>query len=268
MRSLVRCWCSFLRLRKQNDCVKVMLIFLLVGLGFLFYSFYSGIQVYTMMKAPVEYVICGDGNIKDIEKLENGAAVSAQKTSSLLLSGPWGEITMQCLELSESYLEQAYAVSEKGAMKVIYLNQAAFEQISRMQDRKGQSLKISDAAGEELIVSYWLDEDESGKAKIKIWNDRTVDETPCAFCAANSARLSENDGTLRVWMPEQDLDGSNLRHLADMGFNIVNSCDVEKNALTLEMQLMQIKFGFLTSALCLLSVMALKKYGEIGRAHV
>lgn len=57
-------------------------------------------------------------------------------------------------------------------------------------------------------MSYWLDEDESGKAKIKIWTDSTVDETPCAFCAANSARLSENDGTLRVWMPEQDLDGS------------------------------------------------------------
>lgn len=102
MRSLVRCWCSFLRLRKQNDCVKVMLIFLLVGLGFLFYSFYSGIRVYTMMKAPVEYVICGDGNIKDIEKLENGAAVSVQKTSSLLLSGPWGEMTMQCLDFPDA----------------------------------------------------------------------------------------------------------------------------------------------------------------------
>lgn len=258
MTSIVKCWRRFCQYRRRDDRVKVMLLLACIGIGFFLYAVYSGIQAYTMVKTPVEYILNGNGHIYNIENMEDAAAVSMQRESSLTLSGPWGEMTVACVELSESYLTLAYGISETSAMKVIYLNQMAYEQLLQASNSENAS-----KSAKEMQAVYILgDEEEKGEAKIRVIPGGVQNNTACAFCSGSSVSLSEGDGAIRVQMAGHDLDGLNAARIGQFGFQIVNAFEVQQASMELEMQFMRIKYGCLVAVLCLIAVISLGKYGR------
>ena len=48
-------WTRFWKRRKQDDRIKIMLLFFIGVIGFFADAVNSGIQVYNMMRSPVEY---------------------------------------------------------------------------------------------------------------------------------------------------------------------------------------------------------------------
>ena len=50
-------WTRFWKRRKQDDRIKIMLLFFIGVIGFFADAVNSGIQVYNMMRSPVEYVV-------------------------------------------------------------------------------------------------------------------------------------------------------------------------------------------------------------------
>ena len=263
MTSIIKYWRRFWKCRKRDDRVKIMLVFAMAGIGFFIHAVYSGIQVYTILKTPVEYVLSGNGLVDNIENMADVSAVSVQRESSLKLSGPWGEMTADCVELSEAYLALAYGVSETSAMKVFYLNQMAYEQFLGASN----SEELSKSA-EDVHVSYVLgDGEEAGEAKLRVITKGVPNDRAYVFCAGSNARLSEGSGGLRVMLAGHDLSGMAAVQMGWFGFNIDNLYEVQQASAALEMQFTVIKYDCLVTVLCLVAVISLKKYGRHQYSH-
>lgn len=270
-------WRRFWRRRKQDDRIKIMLIFFLAAIIFLADSIHGGIQVYNMVKSPVEYVVSGSAapeitnyQISGMETLEDVRAVSRQRESSMVLSGTWGEITVNCLELSDSYLDLAYGISDTGAMKVIYLNEMAWAQLMQATGEvwNGSEQLANDFGNEEeqtdsRQLDYKLDdEEESGTARIVRLESGVPDGAAYAFCAADSVRLLEKNTAVRIQMAGRDLAGKDIKRLNQLGLEVANSGDVEIASMEQEMKFMQIKYDGIALVLCLIGMASLKKYGR------
>lgn len=268
-------WIRFWKRRKQDDRIKIMLIFLMTGIGFLINAVYSGMQVYAMVQTPVEYIVRSNGKsgiteyqMSGIETMENLQAVSKQKESSLTLSDSWGEMAVTCLELSDTYLESAYGISETSAMKVIYLNEMAWEQLAKASGGSGNGVGMMDGESEseaKQINSMQLDyilggeDGEKGTAKILRIASGVPNDIACAFCTADNVRLSEGNSEIRLRLSRQDLEGTSIGQINQLGLEVTNSSDMQLDSMRREMKFMQIKYDVIVVVLCLIAAYSLKR---------
>lgn len=268
-------WIRFWKRRKQDDRIKIMLIFLMTGIGFLINAIYSGMQIYAMVQTPVEYIVRSNGKsgiteyqMSGIETMENLQAVSKQKESSLTLSDSWGEMAVTCLELSDTYLESAYGISETSAMKVIYLNEMAWEQLAKASGGSGNGVGMMDGESEseaKQINSMQLDyilggeDGEKGTAKILRIASGVSNDIACAFCTADNVRLSEGNSEIRLRLSRQDLEGTSIGQINQLGLEVTNSSDMQIDSMRREMKFMQIKYDVIVVVLCLIAAYSLKR---------
>lgn len=268
-------WIRFWKRRKQDDRIKIMLIFLMTGIGFLINAVYSGMQIYAMVQTPVEYIVRSNGKsgiteyqMSGIETMENLQAVSKQKESSLTLSDSWGEMAVTCLELSDTYLESAYGISETSAMKVIYLNEMAWEQLAKASGGSGNGVGMMDGESEseaKQINSMQLDyilggeDGEKGTAKILRIASGVPNDIACAFCTADNVRLSEGNSEIRLRLSRQDLEGTSIGQINQLGLEVTNSSDMQLDSMRREMKFMQIKYDVIVVVLCLIAAYSLKR---------
>ncbi len=268
-------WIRFWKRRKQDDRIKIMLIFLMTGIGFLINAVYSGMQIYAMVQTPVEYIVRSNGKsgiteyqMSGIETMENLQAVSKQKESSLTLSDSWGEMTVTCLELSDTYLESAYGISETSAMKVIYLNEMAWEQLTKASGGSGNGVDVMDGESEseaKQINSMQLDyilggeDGEKGTAKILRIASGVPNDIACAFCTADNVRLSEGNSEILLRLSRQDLEGTSIGQINQLGLEVTNSSDMQLDSMRREMKFMQIKYDVIVVVLCLIAAYSLKR---------
>ncbi len=256
-------WSKFWKRRKQDDRIKIMLLFFLGMIVFLADTINSGMKVYNRMRSPVEYVVRNSSasgltsyQASAIETMEGVQAVSRQRESSLTLSGARGEMMVTCLELYDDYLALVYGMSETGAMKVIYLNEMAWNQLIQTFGETGTeqgSLRLDYQLGEE---------DMTGTAQIVYAKSGVPNDTACAFCGADSVRFSDSETGVRIQMRGQDLDGTTVKQLGQLGLEIVNSGDVQQNSLKQEMQFLRMRYAVIAVLLCLAALVSLRKYGR------
>lgn len=63
-------------------------------------------------------------------------------------------------------------------------------------------------------------------------------------------------------MRGQDLDGTTVKQLGQLGLEIVNSGDVQQNSLKQEMQFLRMRYAVIAALLCLAALVSLRKYGR------
>lgn len=170
---MMKWWSRFLKKRRQSDRVKIMLLFFLVGIGFLGDFIYRGMEVYQTVNSPVEYVLTNasgkvtDAQIARIRDLDNIKAVSRQQETVVSLKNEAKSVSFTCVGLSADYLESVYGIQEAGSMKTFYLNQAAWEQVVEIEDEQGQrsegTLENEEADIAELRVEYTMAGEEGTK---------------------------------------------------------------------------------------------------------
>ena len=163
---------------------------------------------------------------------------------------------MTCLELYDDYLALAYGMSETSAMKVIYLNEMAWNQLIQTSGETGTEQ-------ESLRLDYQLgEEDMTGTAQIVYAKSGVPNDMACAFCGADSVRFSDSETGVRIQMRGQDLDGTTVKQLGQLGLEIVNSGDVQQNSLKQEMQFLRMRYAVIAALLCLAALVSLRKYGR------
>lgn len=259
-------WSKFWKIRKQEDKVKLMVLFLLIGIGFLGHFIYEGGRLYQAVMTPAEYVLVSqapagvtNGQMTEIWELEPVSAVSRQQEQSLELSSQRGKMTLTCLEVSQSYLEIAYGIREYSSMQVFYVNSLAYEELLRAM---GYSNEEEIMTGEDWHMGYVLGGEETGMAKIIVVTEGIPNDQPYAFHEGDSVSLAKNPSAIRVQVRQQDLDGRNVRQLRQSGLELVNEGTVQKTLLFQERELLRMKYDFFIAALCLLFVICLKIYGK------
>lgn len=258
-------WSSFWKRRKQNDRIKIQLICFLIGMVCLGTAVHQGFQLYQMIMSPVEYILTGTGSSEQMDdkfqtmkQFSYVDAISRQQEVSLILTCPWGELSVPCLELSEEYLETAYGLSDSSAMKVIYLNQPAYEQLLQLNQYSSEE----EGEIENCRMGYSINEENNGMAIVIPVLEGIPNDTPYAFSKGDSVNLRKNATNVRIRLRKQDLDGMQVQELQRMGFGIVNEGDVEENRLLREIQFLHIKYDLLIAVLCFLFLGCFKKYGN------
>lgn len=284
-------WSKLLKKRRQSDRVKMMLFFSVLGMGFLGDFAYRGIIIYQTIKSPTEYVLTSASNvITDVQIAMIGEydfvrAVSRQQETYVSLKNEGETVSFSCVELSEEYLESVYGVQKTGAMKVFYLNHAAWEQLIGKKDAQEQQLSKDYQNGEkalfELHVEYMLAgekdaESETGTAKAVLLEEENEDGQACVFCSqvyvkesgstASSdgadAALSGGNDKVRVQIKQQDLDGMSLNRLNRLGLEVVNAEEIKLEKLAMEIQFLRMKYNALAVVLSLLAVGSLQNCQE------
>ena len=254
-------WSKFLRLRKQNDIIKIMCLYLIIGAVFIANAVINGIRLYQSVQSPAEYVLMGNGQnaaanvtLKEIGELENVAALSRQKEMMITVKYQGDEIEFSCTKLSGAYLEKVYGIRESGAMPTFYMNEKAYGQL-----KKNEYGPVEDSGNGELRITYSVmdaSKDASanqtgGTAKVVRIQTGMPEDEPFVFCKGDSMGLSENTPDIRVFVNRQDLDGEDVNRLLGFGYTLVNEKEVQETEYLRQMQLVKIQYGGAVAAISL-----------------
>lgn len=258
-------WSKFWKIRKQKDKVKLMLLFILFGIGFFGHLIYEGICLYQITITPAEYILTShnsagitDIQMKELWELEQVSAVSRQQELSLELAGQRGKMNLTCLEVSQSYLENAYGIRSCSSMQVFYINKLAYDELTRSMGY----VEGGDVPPTDWNMGYVLGGEESGMAKIILVSEGIPNNQPYAIHEGSSVRLAKNSPAIRVQVRQQDLDGMQVRRFRQSGLEIVNNTEVEETLFRQETMLLQMKYDCVIALLCLLAAGCLKKFGK------
>lgn len=263
-------WKRFWKLRKQDDMVKIILIFWVFGMACLIYAGYNGILLYQTVQSPAEYVLAANtpgGALtvrqRELIQEEDIMAAGLWRQTSLTVKYQGMETVFSCSELSEAYMETVYGIRDEGAMKTIYMNQKAFSQLllNRAADVYSQNSEEIHA----LRVTYVKDEqgDEilgQGTADVVLVKDGVPEDTPFVFCKGECINLTKYAAGIRVYAARQDLNGEGVQKLQEKGFEIVNIQEIQEAEYLGQMTLIRIKYGVMTAVLCLFCACVLMKF--------
>ncbi|MBD5137206.1 MAG: hypothetical protein HDT39_14840 [Lachnospiraceae bacterium] len=248
---------SLLKRRKQDDRIKIILFFALLGIIFLGNSVYRIVKLYNMVSDFEEYVLTENETIiiKDIQinalsKFENVISISRQKEVPLELKKNSESISLNCLKLSESYLKTVYGININSSMKVFFINKSAYSMMTQSQDFAEEFKKGKDSIMADFVLG---EESESyGTAKVVLVEDKVPDDMPLAFCKAESSDFGNDSSGVRVMFANGDLTSANEEILKSMGFTISDNNESDRRTLLYEKEFLHIKYSGLTAGLCFL----------------
>lgn len=237
----------FLKLRKQNDDVKILLLLFILGVVMLGRTVYNGIRVYRDIGQPVEYVLLSSGlrgitesALKEIKDTDYVASVGVEKRMNLTIKRGENEEYMECFEISPSYLEEVYGAKASGAMKTFYLTPKAYQMLHNNEKKDNGKTQIN----------YLLGEEESGIAKIVLLDNEMFSEEVYAFCQGNTKKLAEEGEEIRVYVTKKDLDGTTIRHFQNLGYTLDNTETVKETEYMRQMLFTKIKYEAVIGILC------------------
>lgn len=237
------------------------MLFVLLGIVMLENTVYRIVKLYGIVTESEEYILIEDETIKikdfqidALSKTENVVSISRQKEIPLELKGETESVSLNCIELSETYLKTVYGISVNSMSRAFFINESAYN-ILMQSDEFAEKLKKGDNC---ILADYALGEDETScdTAKVILVKGKLPDDMPYAFCKAQSADLGENSSGVRVMFANGDLTSSNKDRLKDMGFVISDSDKTDIKNLICEKEFVYIKYSVLIIGLCFLFVLS------------
>lgn len=258
---------DFLKLRKQNDTVKIICVLILIGVICLLRVLYYAGQIYRFVNTPVEYTLIGastvnDEKLRELEQEKNVAAVSREMEIPVSIKYNGKTTSTFCVLLSRSYLERAYHVNVTGNGKVIYMNAAAAENLRlALLDQGIYTSLQSSADNTEYDIRYAEEgSDTPGSyrsARLVIIEDSLHDTLPFTCMVDAGTRLSKESTELRILLKQHDLDGMQTNGLQNSGYAIENENDMIKEGYELRIWMLHIGYEILIWGICTLSATVL-----------
>lgn len=246
---------KFIKLRKQNDSVKMMLIFGIVSVIFFGTAVVRLIHLYQDIQRPVEYIVTGNGKqplknyLVQFEQMPEVRCASLQNVSSVNFYIQGEEASAKCYALSYEYLQKVYALEESSAMQIFYIN---------VNDTLLKDME------ENEIVKYEVDgeSDKLRTAKIRYINSLSENAEGEIFCTSEASELSEAATSLRICMKKNSLNRTFIKQWNRMGLHIENQHQLEIQEVQREKEFAIIKYQLLLGGLSLFFVFCLIKYGK------
>lgn len=243
-------WLSnFLKLRKQNDYVKIMFFIFLLGIYMLGSAIFNGLGIYHQLSTPEEYILSADAQnitqeaIKKITDTEKVDAASIQKQTNLTINITEDEQSFECYQISETYLKNVYHTESSGGMKTFYLTPKAYNKVRKKFEKNKNN--------NEIQSKYQMGDEETGIAKIVLLENKLFSDEELAFCQGNSAELSKDCEEIRAYITKKDLDGMTVKHLENLGYSIKNMEEVRETEYQLETNFLRIKYEIIIGVLCM-----------------
>lgn len=279
---------SFLKLRRQNDTVKIMCILALAGMVSFASVLYHVWGIYNYVNTSAEYVLTGEGAISkkrldELRQSEGVAAVSRQMDCSVTVMYRGTSAKINCTMLSREYLEDMFGAEVLDGTKKIFMNEAAFSEWRQALAEKNEGMAYLDNEGNEgdttiLDIRYSLTEDFAGQDGNSVDNGDT--SVPIDSQQYKSAKLivikdgekeqsfacmPETDGylmkqaySLRVKYEKHDLDGLHVETLRKLGYEMENDEIIAAEEYEVNVKLLHIQYGLFLCMVCAIAVCVCK----------
>lgn len=235
-----------LRLRKQDDCVKLALLLFLAA-GWLLYSAVTQGAAYARMQArPVEYVVESnfsgavlEANLQQLQALDGVVGVSCQREFSISANDRMLTVTA----LERQYLTDCYEIEPSNTDSRYWLNTAAY-------------INFLGSAASPARLTYQREErTESGDFFLL---PGLAGKGPYAVTQGNTTTLGAST-TLRVMFEHTDLSGADIRKLGELGFTVLNQAEMERRGFETELALTRFTHASLSALFALIAGAAFLK---------
>lgn len=233
----------FLKLRKQNDALKLAVFMFLLSAVFILSGIINMCKYFASSSATVEYTLIPDFSAslvgEKIGKLSEGDDVisaSLQRRYTILAGDT--QIPIALSEVSGEYLTSCYHIeSDSTATEKFYLNKAAFDLICDAPDeasvRKGCTLDGA-SAHQALFVRC----------------DSIGGDDPIAFRIGTSVSLNaKTSDSVRIMYRNSDITDAREKSLKNDGYSIENQLDLIKASYEKELLLKTLMYDILIIAI-------------------
>ncbi|MDE6635380.1 MAG: hypothetical protein K2K09_02090 [Lachnospiraceae bacterium] len=265
---------SFLRLRRQNDTVKIMCILALVGMVSFASVLYHVWGIYNYVNTSAEYVLTGEGavskkRVDELRQSEGVASVSRQMDCSVTVMYRGTSAKINCTMLSREYLEDMFGSEVLDGTKKIFMNEAAFSEWRQALAEKNEGMAYLDNEGNEgdseaFDIRYSLAEDsipaytqQYKSAKLIVIKDGEKEES-FACMPETDGCLMKQAYSLRVKYEKHDLDGLHVETLRKLGYEMENEEIIAAEEYEVSVKLLHIQYGLFLCVVCAIAVCVCK----------
>lgn len=283
----------FIKLRKQNDTVKIIVLFVIAGLVSAVSILYHAGLIYHYVKTPVEYVLTADHVISTeqigvVQQMEGVSRVSRQIEIPVTLRYQGAETEMQAVLLSQEYVEEMFGVKLPSGGSRIFMDKKTFSSVqTEWQDSREGSVEVKsrklddgrvvldvryriaettaddlagdDAVSNDGVVGNGEVEQLDRPAQIIVAGSGVLGEETFVCLADTENRLPRETCSLRVQYENHDLDGLHVEQLTKLGYTIENEEMVLGEKYEIQIKLLHIRYGLVICAICLAGVFGLGK---------
>lgn len=264
---------TFLRLRKQNDVVKIICIFVLGCIVFLTSVLEHLGEIYHYINTPAEYILTGEGVVskKRVDELlacEGVARVSRQMDIPVTVMFRGAKAEVNCTMLSKEYMEEMFQTERLADTRKIYMNKAAVSELQQALWENNESTpdivsqgETSNESGYAIRYSMAEASDNMGgdggetatgqykTAKLMVVPAKEKESFACIADTDN--RLLKEAVSIRVQFEHHDLDGLQVEALRKLGYSIDNENVLIEEEYKIQIKLLHIQYGLLCFAICL-----------------
>ena len=243
-----------LRLRKQDDCIKLALLLLLAAGWLAFTACIQGAAYARLLARPAEYVLESsfsgavlDSNLKRIQELEAVVGISRQREFTLTR----GEKVLKVTELERQYLTDCYGIELSAMGRSYWLNQAAFG-----------SFLGSEAVSPARVTYKTEEKTESGDFFLlaDFGGEDACGVTPGSTMTLGSA------ATFRVMLKHADPSGADVRRLGELGFTLLDQQAAERRNGEARLILTKLSYASIAAFFALAAALTLLKYSRMLRS--
>lgn len=231
-------------LRRQNDIVKIILLFMLVGITAFGLAVHKGIKLYHISGQPTCYVLSYAGEDipqRILDKVKNIGGVdmvSGVISDTLSFTYKGVDMSLQYDILSKEYIEKIYGIINNSSMPVFYMNDAAY---NLFRQNSGEGVRIDDR-DMQIIYKNEGGEEITGRLVVTDKADDEMGDSVYVFCAATGTELSEGESRLRVHCAGYDLTDNTTKEFSMCGMMPENESDILKTEYEVKVLLNDIHY--------------------------
>lgn len=270
----------FFKIRKQNDMVKLICLFVLAEIAFVISVVYHAGRILYYVNTSAEYVLTGENAVSKKrmdELLQNRDVGMVSRQMEIPITIFYRGVGMQVnvTVLSQEYMEKMLGEEVPTGTKRVYMNETAFSELQRVFSEKNVEIKREEKTGDrtEYDIRYCITEvpeDPEGNDGTAVISDQRTaklvvqdlggQEGDCAvFITGMGSELQKDACSLRVQFIKHDLDGLHVSHLRKQGYVIENEDSVIQEEYVIRENLLHIRYGLLCCVICLIATFALKR---------
>ena len=248
---------ELIKLRKQNDRVKIAFLFILSGIGFFGISVGNGISCLDIVNGRSEYVLSKAEQItrKDIDLLnsvQDISCVSRELTENVTVKYREGEAAVSSVLVSEEYIKELYGVEDRSSGKVFYMNHAALLLINEELGLSDQAAAEKEAF--EIKVTYLPEGEEGGRYKsavLIVLQDTLHGDEPFVCTCDSTARLSYGTASVRVIREKRQIEDMAGAQFEKMGFQVEEKERLMETAYEVQLSMVKLEYSILLAVVCL-----------------
>lgn len=272
-----------LKLRKQNDDIKILITLIILILYVLYCIFQNGMKLHNMLSEPVEYIFLKNyqklkqTDVENILELKNVKAVSPFIETSIELE----TFTCEGGVVTASYISDVYAV-EIGIIKsdqnskILFVSEKLWDIILDSDNNKdknstyksngnnkNEEQKNDNKNSVEMRYDIKIDGESFKRAKVVVIKSDKEE----AFLVDNDKKLIENGQFLRVYVEKQDINMSTYKEICEKGYTCINENEADKFAGKERMIYLKIRYELIICGLCVLNCVIIL-YGKKINIHL